>query len=137
MYFNRNGFALIALWILGAKAALAQQNQAVEIEMIAQPNNCVALTQGRRCYAQVNVTWTATTQVNVCLVDVENQVNLQCWRSQNQGQFVYELASATDVKLGLQTKINETSRPALVANTTIKVSWLYEGNNRKRRWRLF
>lgn len=134
MYFNCKGFAAAALLVsvnVGAQSALSSN-----IEMIAQPNKCVALTQGRRCYAQVSVSWTSSTVDNICLVDLDNNIELYCWRAKNEGEYLYEMASSTDISLALFRKV-ETSRTTQLAKTTLKVSWLYEGTTRKRRWRLF
>lgn len=108
------------------------------MEMIVQPNKCVALTQGRRCYAKVNITWRSEASKTVCLVEAKSLVRLNCWEKQQHGQYIYEMESAEDVTLSLvPSEIVEIENQVVIASTTIKVSWLYEGSARKRRWRLF
>lgn len=137
MYFNSKGFAAAVLFV--SMSTQAQQATESDVEMIAQPNKCVALTQGRRCYAQVSISWTSNSENDVCLVDLDKQLELYCWRSKTQGRYLYEMASSTDINLALVRKTDAilSSQNPQLASTTLKVSWLYEGNTRKRRWRLF
>ncbi|WJG09804.1 DUF3019 domain-containing protein [Aliiglaciecola sp. LCG003] len=139
MYSNCKGIAVACLMILFHQGLYAQTLGDAQVKMVAQPNQCVALTQGRVCYAQVRINWTANASQSLCLADSQSSRILQCWKGQVKGEFIYEMESKEDVLLHLVVPPQETSngKPEPLARTVIKVSWLYESNARKRRWRLF
>lgn len=144
MYFNCKRIAVVVGLFAFIKSGDAQEQLGKEsmpindIEMIVQPNKCVALTQGRRCYAQVNITWQSEIPTTVCLIESNTSLKLNCWEQKRQGQFTYEMASAEDVTLSLMPlDSSPAEEPLVITSATIEVSWLYEGSARKRRWRLF
>lgn len=144
MYFNCKRIAVSCALLIAPIIGHAQQQpsdtfaNSQDMEMIVQPNKCVALTQGRRCYAQVNITWQAKQLSSVCLIEIGSLKKLNCWVEQFQGQYTYEMESAEDITLSLvPTSAIPSERETVLVSTTIEVSWLYEGSARKRRWRLF
>ena len=146
MYFNCNGIAvtLVILLFSGwAKSTFAQQQSdigEIQSELIAQPNKCVAINQGRACFAKVNVSWTLDRPANIWLVDSLKSRPLFCWQNVLSGRYLYNMEADKDVQLRLVV-VEKAAKQALsdmaIAQTTIKVSWLYKTNSRKRRWRLF
>lgn len=100
---------------------------------VVTPNKCIALREGRPCYAVVSVNWKKTNISNYCLRNSENKQILQCWTSQNAGVYQYEFNSEKSQKFELvNTKTGHTSGQA-----GIKVHWVYTNKQKKRRWRIF
>jgi len=146
MFFNCNGIAvtlvllIVSCWTKAAHANEQNENVVFQPELIAQPNKCVALNEGRACFALVNVTWQSNEPGNICLFDSLNAKPLFCWNHASKGQYWYNMEASEDVTLKLTLLQNTKTRvdsELSLAQTTIKVSWLYKTNSRKRRWRLF
>lgn len=97
-----------------------------------QPAMCVALTQGRTCYANVTIEWATNHNGSFCIYQKSPQKNIKCWKHLTQGVFKFEFESKESVTYQL---INNQNDP--VAETTIDVSWVHKKSLRKRRWRLF
>lgn len=146
MFFNCNGTAVTLILLIAScwtKAVYAnEQNKSLVLqpELIAQPNKCVALNEGRACFAKVNVTWHLDHPANICLLDSVKSEPLFCWRNATRGQYLYNMEASKDIKLSLillkESNLKVQPNTSL-AHTTINVSWLYKSNSRKRRWRLF
>ncbi len=98
----------------------------------AQPTMCVALTQGRTCYANVTIEWNTVKEGDFCILQKASNKQLKCWQ-QTQGKiFSFEFESNKSITYQLIKDNNE-----LVAETTINVTWVHKKSPRKRRWRLF
>ncbi|WP_340679006.1 DUF3019 domain-containing protein [Paraglaciecola sp.] len=136
MFFKRKGIAtalIIAFNFL--TTASAQQHDGL-VSLAAQPNKCVALTQGRECFATVKFVWQVKQAGNYCLTVVANNQlsqRIECWSNTTGAVYRYNLRTAEDLTFILVNA--EDNLP--LADTTIQVSWVYKSALRKRRWRLF
>lgn len=110
-----------------------QSTSASEINFTAKPANCVALHQGRKCYARVTLQWQVPQQGNFCIYQKVSNKVIQCWENSNGNQIQFEFESS--VKLEYQLVAIEKNR--VLAETAIDVSWVHKATPRKRRWRLF
>ncbi|MBT0586135.1 DUF3019 domain-containing protein [Alteromonas oceanisediminis] len=137
MFFNpatRLGHCLIAIlsccfYFFSLRASA----QTEEIGVFVSPNNCVALTKGRECYTRANITWRTRVSGMYCITIDTDLTPVKCWQDARRGEFVYEMSSSQNVTITLHRPNTNT----LIGTAVIEVSWLYAGDNRKRRWRLF
>ena len=128
--------------LISASNLFAQDNQSSQtaqsieendIVFTAKPANCVALHQGRKCYAKVSLQWQVIEQGNFCIYQKDNSKVIQCWKNSNGNQVQFEFES--NIKLEYQLIAVEKNN--VIAETAIDVSWVHKATPRKRRWRLF
>ncbi|PCK31773.1 DUF3019 domain-containing protein [Pseudoalteromonas piscicida] len=128
---------LVTWIVLLLGASLSYQLQAEEIKPVgilhAVPSKCVALNQGRTCYADVKVTVNAPNEGDYCIRESLSKKILQCWAKTDS--FKYDLDFSSDESLSYEL-ISKQSRDVL-AVTTIEVNWVHKVKTKKRRWRLF
>lgn len=99
-----------------------------------QPNRCIALQQGQTCFATLNFNWTTPATGNFCLFDERQREPLLCWSGNTVTTYTLKFASAVNVKYELRLESGNTP----LAQTMIKVSWVYKSNNASTsRWRMF
>lgn len=129
---------LLGLFVsaLSSFTTFAQSRNTMQVGLHAQPNKCVALNQGRECFANVLIDWQLESVDDYCLLikHLDGKLTeLKCWEQTSRGQLSFEFQSTRDLQLLLtRSADNET-----VAAESIQVSWLYQASTRKRRWRLF
>jgi len=114
----------------------AQSKKLIQLGLHAQPNKCVALNQGRECFANILIKWQLENVNDYCLLVKHTDgklTELKCWQQTSRGQFSYEFQSTR----GVQLLLNRSTDNQTVDTESIQVSWLYQANARKRRWRLF
>lgn len=119
-----------------AGTALAQVAPSEQLALVSQPTKCVALTQGRECFAKIVLTWKTRNEGDYCVVremQDSRRIPLQCWDSKSSGKFVFDMQATQDVVILLLEK----NAKEAIGRSEIQVSWLYQSNSRKRRWRLF
>ncbi|AUJ69292.1 MULTISPECIES: DUF3019 domain-containing protein [Pseudoalteromonas] len=131
-------FSKLITWtVLFWSISLSQQLRAAETNPVgilhAVPSKCVALNQGRTCYADVKVTVNAPSEGDYCIRESLSKKILQCWAKADT--FKYELDFSSDESLSYEL-ISKQSRDVL-AVTTIEVNWVHKVKTKKRRWRLF
>ncbi len=105
-------------------------------QLLVQPNKCVALNQGRECFAELTIRWQQNETSDYCLFIQEFNAYprlLRCWHDVNQAVWQYEFQSTNDSQFLLMKKMPQT----VLASAKVQVSWLYKASIRKRRWRLF
>lgn len=129
--------------LLVASKVIAQENkhsikllenaQTNDIVFSAKPGNCVALHQGRTCYATVAIQWQTPVKGDFCLYQKTTNKVLQCWQNSQGNQIQFEFES--NVKREYQLIAKETKR--IIAETSVNVSWVHKATPKKRRWRLF
>lgn len=142
MCFKLNNYISFLLTPIVSLATLMLPNMSVAEEIkqnqvILQmtPKMCVALTQGRTCYAKVTLEWSAAYSGDFCVVRLDNentQQKIQCWTQSKGSSVNFEFKSSESLTYQIITNENET-----LAETTLNVSWVHENSPRKRRWRLF
>lgn len=123
----------VTLTILFAKPVFAQDQANTDNALVALPDTCVALREGRNCFAEVDITWQQHNIGNYCLRNAQSKHIMQCWLMQQKGLFRYQFDSAESVGFEL---IN-SNNGKVVASTEIQLQWVYKNRQKKRRWRLF
>jgi len=118
---------------LYSPALQAQDSRGKEASFSVQPTHCVALNQGRKCFANIKLKWQAQSAGNYCIVQKTDSRVLQCWQNSQASLSKYEFES--DKKIVYQL-IHQDSRE-IIAETEVNVSWVHKSTPRKRRWRLF
>jgi len=132
MYFKKiSCFFLIA--VLVPFKTFAQTTLDAAEHFAVTPNKCVALREGRPCYALVSVNWKKTSVGNYCLRYSKSKQILQCWTAQSSGVYQYEFNSEKNQDFEL---IN-TKTGSISGQAGIKVHWVYTNKQKKRRWRIF
>lgn len=101
--------------------------------LIALPDTCVALREGRNCYADVTLTWEQPNIGNYCLRDATSKYIMQCWLKQQQGVFEYTF----DSKQSIAFELFDSNTAQVVATAEVKLHWVYQNRQKKRRWRVF
>ena len=99
----------------------------------ALPDTCVALREGRNCYADVVLSWQQPQIGNYCLRDASSKYIMQCWLKQRQGSFNYAFDSTQSVSF----ELFDSNTSQVLAVTEVKLQWVYQNRQKKRRWRLF
>lgn len=137
MFFDQQlKWTLLLCLFLCSFSAVAQSEKVIQLGLNAQPNKCVALNQGRECFAKMLINWRLEQTNNYCLSIkyLNRQVEtIKCWQQNSMGQLEYEFQSSSDAQLFLTRSTDNK----MLASATIQVSWLYKATTRKRRWRLF
>lgn len=110
-----------------------KQVEETPINFTAQPEQCVTLRQGRKCFASVTLEWQAETEQNLCLHEYGHQKEIACWQGNKNAKVEFEFESNETVVYQLISNENQK----IMAQTQIKVSWLHKKSSRKKRWRLF
>jgi hypothetical protein len=136
MYFKLSkGFALLGVFVLVGITSSSVNSAELTVEpqqLIAQPALCVALHQGRKCFAKVTFTWSAVSVGDFCLYQKIPRRKVKCWQQSKGNHTLLEFASSEKLTFQL---IDQKNIP--VAETLIDVSWVHKATPRKRRWRLF
>jgi len=69
---------------------------------------------------------------NYCLKILNQSMPLQCWRAIKSASYSYELASDENVDF-----IIIDAEQAVIAASSVTISWVYKKSRRRSRWRLF
>jgi len=121
----------------GAQAQQQKINKDVQVQVItevqfsATPTNCVALRQGRKCFAKVALSWQVTTPGDFCVQ--QDKKIIQCWKNSRGSQVFFEFES--EQRMAYQLVASHQKK--IMAETVIDVSWVHKATPRKRRWRIF
>lgn len=127
MYFRWLCLLLVFPTITSAKAADKTA------PLVALPDTCVALREGRNCYADVTLTWQLPTMGNYCLRDATSKYIMQCWLKQQNGMFEYTFDSQQSISF----ELFDSNTAQVMGSTEVKLQWVYQNRQKKRRWRLF
>jgi len=120
-------FTLLCCALLSSPLAAADTTSGTKLALT--PATCVALQQGRICYATVHVHWQSATPQNLCLQ--AGTQKLYCWPTALEGHWRYEFAEYNSQQLQL------VSPDGIQAQATISVNWVQKNPRVKRHWRLF
>lgn len=121
------GLTLLATNAVAAPAEPAEAGAVLEVI----PSTCVSLSEGRTCYLDTHVHWQVASAAEHCLFVAGQRDPLSC-TSNGRGDLDYPFSSDESEQLELRRADGE-----LVATAEILVSWVYNGNQRRRGWRLF
>ena len=112
----------------------AKEIESIELQSLKLvPNKCVALRKGRECFATIKVKWHASQSDKYCLRRLSDKQQLNCWSASTAGKFSYVFSSSTDEQLELVRAKDDR----VLAVSKIRVSWVYNSNKRRKRWRVF
>lgn len=122
---------LIACWLglFAAAVAVTDAAAAEPVRLKLTPDTCVALQQGRQCYATIQIDWHSQTAQDLCLQAGSRK--LQCWRASQSGRLRYEFVAAGNEHIRL------VGADGVLAEAVIKVNWVQKNPKVKRHWRLF
>ncbi|WP_394192090.1 DUF3019 domain-containing protein [Pseudoalteromonas atlantica] len=123
----------LVLCLLSTKSLVVSAEQIEQSDFVAIPDTCVALREGRNCYADIEINWQRPEIGNYCLRDATSKHIMQCWLRQKSGQFHYAFDSVETIAFEL---INSDSGK-IIAKTHVQLQWVYQNRQKKRRWRLF
>ncbi|MEM5549715.1 DUF3019 domain-containing protein [Pseudoalteromonas sp. NEC-BIFX-2020_002] len=125
--------SVILLLLLGINPLYASDTKPLDNSLVALPDTCVALREGRKCYADVELNWQHSTLGNYCLRDATSKHIMQCWLRQSNGKFNYAFDSIESISFEL---INSDTGK-IIASAQVQLQWVYQNRQKKRRWRLF
>lgn len=123
------GFLLtISSWSLG------QQSNTSNIHFTVKPNKCIALHKGQMCYQKLQFHWDIPQAGDFCLYHIQRDLELVCWKDQEQTHFDYQFTANVDQDYQL---IDRRTRQPL-AEVSVVVAWVYKTKRRNiDNWRLF
>ncbi|MBH0056391.1 DUF3019 domain-containing protein [Pseudoalteromonas sp. SWXJZ94C] len=125
-------FKWICLLLFFPTALYAETDDELDT-LIAVPDTCVALREGRDCYADVVLTWSQPIIGNYCLRDATSKYIMQCWLKQQKGTFNY----AFDSQQSISFELFDSNTSKIISTAEVKLQWVYQNRQKKRRWRLF
>lgn len=121
----------------GVMAGVSQSAMAREtltkFDLSALPNKCIALRQGRTCFAQVTLRFSVLKPGRYCIKQHGMTDPLYCESIQRYGLFNVEFQSKSKMAYTLIDQITQQE----LASTTVDVAWVHQKTSRKRRWRIF
>jgi len=131
---SKTNFRIVRLSLFKLGLLLGLANPAVannEDNLITvSPSQCVALTQGQKCYVDAKVSWALPTQGNYCLYSSEQEQPLMCWQQQNAGSLSQEFASEKNIIF----KLKSEQQPKAIATGQLKVTWVHKQKGKPRMW---
>lgn len=107
-------------------------SQVLLSQLTVKPAKCVALNQGRTCYAQVDFTWQSQHKDQLCLYQKQPRKKIACWQPPRKTPIKFEFKSNETKHYQL---INQQQN--VLAETMVEVNWVYDSGPRKRNWRVF
>jgi len=124
MYFK---FLIMSVFLI-SPPAFAQ-----EAWLSVQPSKCVSIREGRICHADVVISWQASSDQELCIVNRDVSEPILCWLDNTRGQHELDFNQSETTTFQL---IERKTRKVL-AETDVKVSWVYSKNKERSGWRLF
>ena len=97
------------------------------------PSKCVALREGKNCYADIEVFWKMNYLSDFCIRKQADKSIVRCWQNTQQGAHQYTFNSTITVNY----ELIDMRSGQVFGNSKIDVSWVYTNKQKKRRWRLF
>lgn len=103
-----------------------------ETHLQVKPAKCVALNEGRTCFANVVFSWQSPEKQSLCIYQKQPKKKIACWHSPAKQEIAFKFKSNQSQIYQL---INQED--IILAETMIEVNWVYDAGPRKRRWRVF
>ena len=102
--FSRHGLSaapaiFFAFLLALQKVTLAAEPQSYELS--ASPLVCVTLGGDTPCEMSLDLAWSAAAADDLCLVLLNTDTVLECWKQARQGRYTLEYSSLEDVALQL------------------------------------
>jgi len=109
-------------------------SSAAETWLTLSPEQCVSVHQGKKCYADVVITWQTVKTDDYCLYSSQQDKPLHCWHNSKKGTFKQEFVSNINISFYLKQKTKKLE----LANTELKMAWVYKKSSRSHAtWRMF
>ncbi|GLX77822.1 hypothetical protein tinsulaeT_11620 [Thalassotalea insulae] len=124
---------LTTMTVIASQEALQDRTNKTKVNFQAKPANCVALRQGRTCFATVSLSWHTANRGHFCIYEKASNKVMQCWNNSQGNTLQFEFES--NEKIAYQLRATEQN--IIIAETSVDVSWVHKATVRKRRWRLF
>jgi hypothetical protein len=122
---------VLVLLKLGMLLSLSNPTIAAPNEGITiTPEQCVALTQGQKCYVDATLTWDLTTIGNYCLFSSQQEKPLFCWQQKKKGQFQKEFVATKSIVFTLKAENTQEEK----ASQQLKVTWVHQKRGQPRTW---
>ncbi|CCQ12537.1 hypothetical protein PALB_34760 [Pseudoalteromonas luteoviolacea B = ATCC 29581] len=97
------------------------------------PSKCVALNEGRTCFADVTFTMSLPDEQEYCLREKDQALPIGCWKDVSTVNYLYSFARKTSATFELISRKDAK----VIGEGTIDVNWVHKIRTKKRRWRLF
>ena len=127
---------VFGILMTSAKAETIIDKNAPLIQLVAQPNSCITLYQGRSCFANITFNWQSDEQGRYCLHQLsksgENKI-LHCWQISKGDKKTIVFESSETTTFALKKQYSDK----VLSETKVSVSWVHKSTPRKRRWQLF
>ncbi|WP_370981332.1 DUF3019 domain-containing protein [Agaribacterium sp. ZY112] len=115
---------------------VASEFESVSLEL--NPQRCIALHRGQRCYQDILFRWKSTRTGHFCLFmrqgGLADEKSLKCWQKQAAAEFHYEFSgeqSSWFFLVDMETKEE-------LASTELDLVWVYKRSKKiSSGWRLF
>lgn len=130
MSFINKLFLSLFIIIANLLACAYAQDNIIEIE----PNQCISVHQGEKCYVDISLNWQTKQSGNYCLFSSQQQQPLICWQNSLTGHFEQEMSANENVVFYLKAQYGTD----VLAQKELKMAWVYKKSVRARTsWRLF
>jgi len=110
----------------------ADDDRLPDVSLSVQPQRCVTLRRGQRCYLKLKMAWSSKEPISACFYSESHDAGA-CWENALRGELKREVYLLDSTEWILQD-----TRGRTLGDVTVEVSSNY---NRKRRswrgWRLF
>lgn len=111
---------------------LAEQTTS-DVHFSLSPSKCVALNEGRTCFADVAFTLNLPDQREYCVREMGQATPIGCWRASETVKYLHSFAHSTTTTYELVDR----ARGDVISSQSIEVNWVHKIQTKKRRWRLF
>ncbi|GLX79347.1 hypothetical protein tinsulaeT_26870 [Thalassotalea insulae] len=126
----KNLVVLSLIILIQLSSVCYAQDNVIEL----QPNQCIAVHQGEKCYVDISLNWQTQQSGNYCLFSSQQQAPLLCWQNSLSGHFEQETIANENVIFYLKAQHGSE----ILAQKELKMAWVYKKSVRARTsWRLF
>jgi len=127
-------FSCWVLLLLGSSFEILAKSNDHNYELEVIPTKCLAVEQGKYCYATVKIKWQALKKNDYCLFSSMSKAVLQCWSHESKGNMQLDLKTKNNVLFFLRIKHSDK----ILISKAMKVVWVYKKNSRSfTTWRMF
>lgn len=139
MYFKSNLLFILLLGVLLSSTVEAgTRDSTANIEtseplIELSPSKCVALNEGRTCFADVSFILRLPEKGEYCLRELGEVTPIGCWKATATVNYLHSFAHSSTTTYELVDR----SKGDVLATQTIEVNWVHKIQTKKRRWRLF
>lgn len=141
MYFKSRLISTLLLGVLSSSATALDVEIADESSKFESnqplfelsPSKCVALNEGRTCFADVSFIFRLPAKGEYCLRELGQVTPIGCWKAVETVNYLHSFANSSSTTYELIDRL----KGDVLATQTIEVNWVHKIQTKKRRWRLF